>query len=325
MITPKVPKVPKIYICEDCDYSSNRKSHYQRHLTTDKHKIVTNSYAPVLKSTKPLMHSCMCGKSYKYRQSLYNHKKQCKKYQDSLENSKNSENTQLCKYIDDNNDYDNIDNIDENAIITQENSQKYTSMIMKVIKDNKEFKETLIAENKALREQISELIPQIGNTTNNIKQRFNIQVFLNEKCKDALSIDEFINKLEISMKNLLTTRDKGLDQGVSNIIIDNMNKLSIYERPIHCTDKKRETVYVKNDEWRKDENREEVNRLLKQTEFKQMQNIKQWTDEHPGYADDDQLSKEYINLVMKCTSSIESCKDKVIKKVCDNVYLTERE
>ena len=104
-----------------------------------------------------------------------------------------------------------------------------------------------------------------------------------------------------------------------------MNKLSIYERPIHCTDKKRETVYIKNDEWRKDENREEVNKLLKQTEFKQMKNIKQWTDENPGYAEDEQLQKEYINLVTKCTSSIETCQDKVIKKVCDTVYLTERE
>ena len=314
MITPKVPKVPMLFICEDCDYSSNRKSHYLRHLSTDKHKIVTNSYVPVLKSTKIKYYDCMCGKSYKYRQGLYNHKKQCK------ENS----NTQLCEYIGNN---------DENTIITEQhtqntqntqNTQEYTSMIMKVIQDNKEFKETLIAENKALREQISVLIPQIGNTTNNIKQRFNIQVFLNEKCKDALSIDEFIDKLEISMKNLLTTKDKGLSEGVSNIIIDNMNKLSVYERPIHCTDKKRETVYVKNDEWAKDENKEGVNHLLKQAEFKQMKNINQWTDKHPGYADDDRLQREYINLVTKCTSSIEACKDKVIKKVCDNVYLTEK-
>ena len=104
-----------------------------------------------------------------------------------------------------------------------------------------------------------------------------------------------------------------------------MNKLSVYERPIHCTDKKRETVYVKNEEWKKDENKEEVNRLLKQAEFKQMKNINQWTNEHPGYADDDKLQSEYINLVMKCTSSIEACQDKVIKKVCDNVYLTEKE
>ena len=310
-LTQKVPKVPKSFICENCDYRSSRKGQYNRHLSTDKHKRLTDTYYLVPKGSEKFTHECKCGKSYKYRQSLYNHKKQCK------ENS----NTQLCEYIGNN---------DENTIITEQhtqntqNTQEYTCMIMKVIQDNKEFKETLIAENKALREQISVLIPQIGNTTNNIKQRFNIQVFLNEKCKDALSIDEFIDKLEISMKNLLTTKDKGLSEGVSNIIIDNMNKLSVYERPIHCTDKKRETVYVKNDEWAKDENKEGVNHLLKQAEFKQMKNINQWTDKHPGYADDDRLQREYINLVTKCTSSIEACKDKVIKKVCDNVYLTEK-
>jgi hypothetical protein len=200
----------------------------------------------------------------------------------------------------------------------------YKALVVHLIKENTKINTLMVNQ----QQQLIDILPHVGNTTNNtnnIKQRFNIQVFLNEKCKDALSMDEFIDKLEISMKNLLTTKDKGLSEGVSNIIIDNMNKLSVYERPIHCTDKKRETVYVKNDEWAKDENMEGVNHLLKQTEFKQMKNINQWTNEHPGYADDDQLQREYINLVTKCTSSIEACKDKVIKKVCDNVYLTEKE
>lgn len=146
---------------------------------------------------------------------------------------------------------------------------------------------------------------------------------MNEKCKDALTIDEFVEKIEISMKNLLTTKDKGLGEGLSNIIIENMNKLSLYERPIHCTDKKRETIYIKNDEWEKDEGKEKVNNFLKKVEHKQVKNIDQWTDEHPNYMKSDKLQDEYINLVRGCTSSMDTCKDKVIRKVCDNVYLTK--
>ena len=150
-------------------------------------------------------------------------------------------------------------------------------------------------------------------------------MFLNEKCKDALSISEFIDTIEISMKNLLTTKDKGLSEGVTNIIIDNMNKLSLYERPMHCTDKKRETLYVKNQEWEKDANKEHINKLLKGVELKQMKNINQWTEEHPNYETDDRLQTEYINLVRKCTSSIDACKEKVIKNVCDKVYLDDKD
>ena len=104
-----------------------------------------------------------------------------------------------------------------------------------------------------------------------------------------------------------------------------MNKLSLYERPMHCTDKKRETLYVKNEEWQKDENQELINSLLKKVEHKQMKNIKQWTENHPDYMEDEKLQVEYIDLIRKCTSSVEGCKEKVIKKVCDNVYLTEKE
>ena len=104
----------------------------------------------------------------------------------------------------------------------------------------------MINENKELRKTITEMIPKMGNNNNNnIKQKFNINVFLNEKCKDALSMDEFIDKIEVSMKNLLTTKEKGQVNGISNIIMENMNKLSLYERPLHCTDKKERNIICK--------------------------------------------------------------------------------
>lgn len=230
-------------------------------------------------------HICQCGKSYKHPQSLYNHKKKCTGIKETVDEGTN-----------------------------------YKELMLGIMNENKE-----------LRKMMLEIIPQIGNTNikqnfnNNVKQNFNINVFLNEKCKDALTIDEFIEKIEISMKNLLTTKDKGLGEGLSNIVIENMNKLSLYERPIHCTDKKRETIYIKNDEWEKDESKEKINKFLKKVEHKQLKNIEQWTNKYPNYMDNSKLQEEYIGLVKSCTSSIDSCKGKVIRKLCDNVYLTEKE
>jgi len=250
---------------------------------------------------------CDCEQRFRTRSGLWKHKKQCKYL---LTETKESIKTNELPLT--------------NKIVGLENDEQaidYKTLLLQVIKENTEIKNLLVTQQK----QIIDILHNLGNTTNNIKQRFNINMFLNEKCKDALSIDEFIDKLEISMKNLLTTRDKGLSEGLTNIIIDNMNKLSLYERPMHCTDKKRETLYVKNQEWEKDSNREHIDHLLKEVELKQMKNIKQWTEEHPDYETDDSLQTEYINLVRKCTSSIEACREKVIKNICGNVYLLEKD
>ena len=300
-----VPKNPKKFHCNNCYYFTDSKRDLERHLLTRKHKILTNT-DQILTEKSIKNHDnkfkCNCGKLYKHKQSLYNHKKKCK-FEENVEEN-----------VEENNEIIDFPIISQELII--EMVKKQQDQIFELTHDLKEAHKT-----------ITDLIPKIGNhnTTNNVKQRFNINVFLNEKCKDAISMDQFIEKIEISMKNLLTTKDKGLSEGITKIIIDNMNKLSLYERPMHCTDKKRETLYIKNDEWEKDERKELINNLLKKVEHKQMKNIKQWTDKHPNYMEDDKLQDEYINLVRKCTSSVEECKEKVIKKVCDNVYLEDKE
>ena len=302
MITNDKSKCSKKFYCIQCDYYTSRLSQFNRHLLTAKHKMIINDNNIV--PDKNLQ--CKCGKIYKYMSGLSRHKKQCNQKMELSE--PNLELTLLSE------------NNEEFPIISQE-------LIIEMVKKQQDQIFELTHDLKEAHKTITDLIPKIGNhnTTNNVKQRFNINVFLNEKCKDAISMDQFIEKIEISMKNLLTTKDKGLSEGITNIIIDNMNKLSLYERPMHCTDKKRETLYIKNDEWEKDERKELINNLLKKVEHKQMKNIKQWTDKHPNYMEDDKLQDEYINLVRKCTSSVEECKEKVIKKVCDNVYLEDKE
>jgi hypothetical protein len=224
---------------------------------------------------------CECGKKYNYLSGLSRHRKTCKGEKK------------------------------ETAIIENEENVDYKSMFLEMINENKELRKT-----------ITEMIPKMGNNNNNnIKQKFNINVFLNEKCKDALSLDEFIDKIEVSMKNLLTTKEKGQVNGISNIIMENMNKLSLYERPLHCTDKKRETLYVKNNEWEKDDNKEHINKALKKVESKQLKNLNVWLEEHPNYMNNPIEQEEFAQLMSECGKSIDDGREKIIKKLCDNVYI----
>ena len=282
----------KFFRCDKCNFTSCKKSLYTKHLSTRKHEILTNTD---IYSLKKSTYNCKCGKEYKHRQSLCSHKKKCN-YKEK--NNKSIE--------------------EDDKIINNNENTELKELIMKLLVDNADMKK----ENQKLINHIVEIVPKVGNNNNNnVKNKFNINVFLNEKCKDALSMDQFIDKIEVTMKNLLTTKDRGLGQGLSNIIIDNMNKLSLYERPMHCTDKKRETLYVKNNEWEKDEKKEQIGKLLNRVEEKQMKNIEKWTKKHPNYQTDDNLQKEYMDLVKSCTTPIEECGEKTIKNVCDLLYI----
>ena len=281
MITENTQKNSLIFECINCNFKSCKKNDFKRHLLTDKHKRLQNNDKSGVENKKYI---CECGREYKYRQGLYNHRKTCKGEKK------------------------------ENIIIQGENKDEMKQLVFK-----------LISENQELKKQISELIPRVGNNNNNNtinnKQKFNINVFLNEKCKDALSMDEFIDKIEVSMKNLLTTKEKGQVYGISNIIMENMNKLSLYERPLHCTDKKRETLYVKNNIWEKDENKEHINKALKKVESKQLKNLNVWLETHPNYMNNPVEQEEFAQLMSECGKSIDDGREKIIKKLCDNVYI----
>ena len=190
----------------------------------------------------------------------------------------------------------------------------------------------MIHENKALRSQITDLIPKVGSNNNNTinnKQRFNINIFLHEECKDALTMTQFIEKIKVTLDNLTVTKDKGLTEGVSNIFIENMNKLSLRERPVHCTDVKRETVYIKSGEsskdggWKKDEENKELKEALVKVSKVQQQNLEKWTHKHPNWMESAELQKEYMALVKNCTDDLRENKreEKAVKKVCNKVYI----
>ena len=270
------------YICEKCEYKTNNKYDYKKHLGTAKHKLDNN----IANKSQINIFECICGKIYKYNTGLYKHKKKC--------NYKEEENIK-CEIISNN----------EMAII-------------------KELKDIILKQ----QEQISELIPKVGNNNNNINhnnQKVNINVFLNEHCKDAMSLNDFVESIEISLKNLLTTKSKGLTHGLNDIINENMNKLSIYERPIHCTDKKRETLYVKNNNWEKDIDKSSTTSMLKGLQLQQIKNLHKFKEEHPDYEKDEDLKHEYMILVNKCTKPLSEGEKKLFKNLCDNTYLKDEE
>ena len=227
----KVPKSSGIFFCESCNYTTSRKSQYNRHLMTAKHQILMN---PNEKSSAAATeYVCDCGRIYRHLSSLCAHKK-------------------LCTFA--MNEYE-IVNKETNM---QVNTDKSDS-IMELIKQNQDFKSLLIEqqrENQSLQKQLIEAVKDgsktINNTTNN-NQKFNLNFFLNTTCKDAMNMSEFIENINIEFQDIENIGKNGYVAGMTDMIISRIKDLDVTKRPLHCTDLKRETMYIKdNDEWSKD-------------------------------------------------------------------------
>ena len=298
----KVAKVAQIFCCELCDYKSDKKYNFTKHLSTVKHKnqllndqIVTISDQKVAKSSKvakikKLEFVCNCGKHYKYKQGLSFHKKTC------IYDNKNEK------------------------IINNDVSQNQLSLSKELILEVVKQQQNQINE---LTNTIKELIPKVGNNNiTNTNNKFNIQVFLNEKCKDAINMSDFIKSIEVSLKQLDYTKEKGFVNGLSSVIIENMNKLGLYERPIHCTDTKRETLYIKDDNsWQKDINKQKIKKAIKDVSTKQFCALNNWTKENPDFQNNEIKQNYYTHTLVAIGNNKHHNEDKIIKKLCTNSYI----
>ena len=242
-----------IFNCQKCDYSTSRKSQWTRHLKTNKHSILTNTY-------KKSSNLCECGKSYKYRQSLYTHKKKC---------------SHIIKKSEEEND-------DLKEIFKQ------------FVKVQTEF-------NKKISEKISK--PQnIYNDCHNNKMTIN--VFLNEECKNAMNLTDFVDNLKISLDDLKYSSTNGFVDGVTNIFTKQLKNMDPTERPIHCSDKKRLQFYVKDDnKWQKDEDCKKIDETITNIKLKQTTKISDWEKLHPDYRDDPYLLDEWQNMLSGITEN----------------------
>ena len=247
-----VGKVGKKYYCEKCDYFARDKSNFNKHLLTHKHNRITNGVTMDYNNDL-LCFECICGNKYKHRQGLYKHKKNCK-------SSKNS-------------------NFNENNNNEDDNTCNEITELVELVK-------TLLVQqtNQAEQQQkmLTEIIPKIGNTTNNNNNQFNINMFLNEKCKDAINIKEFIDMIVFNKDTMDDSKNLGIEKTMTNLIIDKLNSLDIHKRPIHCSDIRRETIYVKdNGEWTKTNTKTILKKMIRSIQDKGCTTLSEWRKQNP--------------------------------------------
>jgi hypothetical protein len=249
--------------------------------------MIHNDTSKVLKSTFLKKWICECGNEYRYHSGLYRHKKKCI-YEDKVD----------------------------------KDSSELKNMFINVVEENKELRKLLMKQ----QEQIVEIIPRIGNTTHTTNNTFNLQVFLEENCKEALNITDFIESLNIQIKDLEHTKKHGLCEGVANIFVNGLKQLGTYKRPIHCTDIKRETLYIKdNDEWVKDkDNKNKLKKSLYDLADKQRKAIKDWEVCHPNWENSENDKQEWIILVKNVMGTIEEdviSENKIIRNIAKEVKI----
>ena len=324
------------FFCKPCLYGCNNKSNFNKHLSTYKHLNTYNTASGLPKKLRCKKHRCFCGKLYKHRQSLYNHQKNCNLGSVMFPNVskcfQNVSNQYLCEC---GKKYKSRSGFYKHTIkcnMLQSEGDKNTPMTDLIpTSSNKEIclddtvtniLKSILEENKELRKEIKNL--KTGDTYNNTQHnQFNINMFLNEKCKNAMNLEDFVEKIKLTLEDLNFTKENGYAKGISNIFIKNLNDMDVTERPIHCSDQKRLQFYVKNDnEWSKDKNNEKIDNTIEKVSRKQLKSIQDWVKVNPDYLESDVKTEEYFTLVRSITQPNDNKNLKNIKrKVGENVKI----
>lgn len=294
------------YVCHKCNFKCSKKSNWRQHLTTRKHNLdnldnkMDKKTAIVVEKEKPGF-VCSCGKEFKYQSGLCKHKKKC------------SHNGELEKGA--------IENEEVSAV-----EKNDSSILQELISQNKELRNMIIDQHKQHEETIKEIIPKIGNTINN-NQQYTIQMFLNEKCKNALNISDFISSLQITLDDLNMTTNRGLIEGVTLTMMRGLEKLQVHERPIHCSDLKREIMYIKDaDQWNRDENNDKLKDTIERVADKQLQSFQTWEDSNPDYMNNKDGQEKYLQFMGNATVDLKDDPkkmNKIIKNVSKEVYIAK--
>ena len=302
MLVKKSQKIPIFFECKKCDYKSSSKKDFKKHTETMKHNMLVNASSLPIKPSKTFI--CSCGKSYFHESSYYRHSK--------------THNSHL------------IEDINTNVINNELLNDK--DIIQHLLKENAEFKEFMLEQNK----QMIKLANNVGNNNNNVNttnNQFNLNVYLNETCKNAMNIMDFVNQLQVGVHDLEETGRLGYAEGISKIFINGLNKINVSDRPIHCSDQKRETFYIKNNnEWNKETQHKLIlTNAIKHVANKNIKQITEWTKIHPDYRDSSTKDNDkYLKIVcesMSGTNEEESNQNysKIIKNIAKGTVINKPE
>jgi len=296
MITQKEQKGAEKLTCEKCNFTCSKKYNWDKHLLTSKH---TKDDGELRKRSKKgqATYDCVCGKEYSHRQGLWKHKKICQ--ESGYEPSHIIQQTSP----------DEVKNL--------------TSMVMELMKSNNELQKQMIEVCKNSNNTSNTII----NNNNNNNKTFNLNFFLNEQCKDAMNISEFVNTFDLQLEDLESVGELGYVEGMTKIIVDKLNSMDIYKRPMHCSDAKREIIYIKDENiWAREERTNpKLRQAIKNVTFRNMKQVKKWSDKHPeSLNNESHLNDKYMMLVIQSTGGnglIGDSENKIIRRIVKEIVI----
>ncbi len=294
-LTEKSPNKKSDFNCDICHYTCSKKSDFDKHLLTLKH-VTAYRYLQNGDTNSPKKYNCNCGKEYSFRQSLYNHRKICREEVNVLPEATSSNDDMIHLLI------------KENSEFKKENTE-FKSLLMEMMQSNTELMKQMV--------DLSKGAVNI-NSHNKTSAVFNMQLFLNEQCKHAMNIKEFVDSIRLTLDDFEMVGEKGLIEGLSNIIIKSLKATDKYLRPIHCSDAKRDVMYVKdNDKWEKEGPRnDKVRMLVQNVEHKNIRLLNEYSKVHPDSLNPESpLNDHYLQLSSTATSGTDEHLDKIITKL----------
>ena len=309
--------------CIKCDFKCCKKGDWVRHVSTTKHKKnnnVTTSDEELHKKTSDYI--CMnCSKNYISRNGLWLHKQKCKKIEE-VKPQVQEANISGANISGANISGAGISDASSNIIqLLIKESSEFKNIILEMVKSNTDIQKQMLDVCKSSN-SITNTNSHNNTTTNN--KIFNLQVFLNEECKDAMNMSDFINSIEVKTSDLENIGKNGYIEGMSNIIIKKLNDTDMNKRPIHCSDAKRETLYIKEEnKWEKDtQETKQMFKAVRGVDKKNYQMLNKWKETHPKCMDSkSNQSDEYMKVVSKVMDGEEENVNKVIKKVAKEVVI----